>query len=76
MHNGKKSGAHLVHASKLWEGFPFPEVDEGEITFNWGKKFCIDADSFSSGEPTSNGTLTDYTDGSVMKERAGSGFHY
>jgi ribonuclease HI len=76
MHNGKKSSAHLVHASKLWEGFPFPEVDEGEVTFNWGKKFCIDADSFSSGEPTSNGTLTVYTDGSVMNEHAGSGFHY
>ncbi len=76
IHNGKKTSAHLVFASKINSDIPPQEIDEGEVTFNWGKKFHIDPESFVRGEPVSTGNLIVYTDGSVMRDLAGSGFHY
>jgi ribonuclease HI len=66
----------LVYASKLLKDIPQANevTDEQQVTFNWDKAFTLDTDSFKKGEPDLKGDIIIYTDGSLIKDRAGSGF--
>jgi ribonuclease HI len=77
-HKGVKTSAHLIYASKLLRDqlVLSDNTDEGTTTFNWGKTFRIDEQSFDKGEPDTCKDITVYTDGSLIQEHAGSGFYY
>jgi ribonuclease HI len=76
IHKGVKSSNHLVFASKLIDSSPLSNelIDEGKVTFNWGRKYQVLEDSFTDGNPDFKNNVTVYTDGSLVKGKAGSGY--
>jgi ribonuclease HI len=73
IHKNIKSSKHLVFASKWVDKLPLSkeEIDEGTLTFNWDRKYQI---IIEDGEPDFMNNVRVYTDGSLVKDNAGSGF--
>jgi ribonuclease HI len=75
IHRGMRSSKHLVFAAQMVNDPIFhEETDEDKLTFNWDKKYHVSKESFQCGEPDLTSNFVIYTDGSLTKGQAGSGF--
>jgi hypothetical protein len=76
MHKNIKTSEHLVFAAKQLNGIELSrDTDEGKLSFNWNRKYQVLLDSFQVGEPDYRNNICVYTDGSLVKNNAGSGFY-